>query len=344
MKHTRLRAWALALGLVVAFATAALGALSSSGTGTAVAAEPVALTVVGNGTVRELTLEQVKALTVYEGWSGMKNSAGTITPPAPVKGVKLSDLFAEVGGITEQQSCDIIASDGYGMTMTYGEVTGGAFTVYNASTGAKETPKSPLSSVLIYERDGQPISYLDGGPLRIAISQTENVDQVADGHWLVKWVDRLELRAALPDWKVRMYGLKRKDGTRQTSTLDRSSFLSCAAPGCHGRSWVSSTGKTWSGVNLSYIMGRVDGGRSHGDDALNLRLAMKGYRIKLVAANGTYKIVSSRTMLRSKKIILANKREGVELAPKYYPLRLVGPYLNSSKFVGRITKIYMLPK
>ena len=71
---------------------------------------------------------------------------------------------------------------------------------------------------------------------------------------------------------------------------------------------------------------------------------MKGYRIKLVSATGKYRIVSSRTMLRSKKIILANKRGGVDLSARYYPLRLVGPYLTSRQQIGRITKIVMLPK
>lgn len=340
MKDKRIPA-ALALLLVVVaavFAAAALG-----GAPKAAATDPVVLTVTGNDQTRTFTMAELQALPVYAGYAGMVNSAGTVTPPAAVKGVALADLFAEVGGMTEAQSCDLTAFDGYGMTLTYGEAIGGAFQMYDATTKAKAQPLSPVSAVLIYEREGAPLTFQDGGPLRLAICQTENVNQVADGHWLVKWVDRVSLRTALPNWKVMMYGLKRKNGTRQTSTLDRSSYLSCAAPGCHGRTWVSPTGRVWSGVNLSYIMGRVDGGRSHGDDSFNVRLAMKGYRIKLVSANGKYKIISSKTMLRSKRIILANKRDGVELAPNLYPLRLVGPHLKSHQFIGSITRIVMLP-
>ena len=33
----------------------------------------------------------------------MKNSAGTITPPQPVKGVKLTDVLAAVGGMTDSE-------------------------------------------------------------------------------------------------------------------------------------------------------------------------------------------------------------------------------------------------
>jgi DMSO/TMAO reductase YedYZ molybdopterin-dependent catalytic subunit len=300
--------------------------------------------LVGNDLTKQYTMTQLQALPIYQGYSGMKNSAGTITPPSPVRGVKLTDLFTEIGGIATGQSCDVFASDGYGMTLMYDEAVNGAFTMYDGTTGAKEAAASPVSAVLIYERDGAPLTAADGAPLRLAVCQTENVNQVADGHWQVKFVNKLQLRAALPDWTVRMYGLVRKDGTRQTSTLDRASYLSCAAPGCHGRYWLSPSDTLWGGVSLSYIMGRVDGGRSHGDDALNLALAMKGYRIKLVSATGKYVIIKSQTTLRSKKIILANKRNGAELGVRYYPLRLVGPYLDSSKFIGRITKIVMLPR
>jgi len=334
--------WAFVLaGLLVA---AVAGTALLAGSGVANAEDPVVLTLVGNGQTKEYTLTEVQALPAYEGWYGVINSHGTITPPQPVKGVALATLLDEVGGMNEGQSCDITASDGYGMTYLYKEAIGGDVPVYNVETGAEEDPAKPVTAVLLYEQNGAPLGVEQGGPLRTAFCQDVDVDQIVDGHLLVKWVNRIQLRTALPDWKVRMFGLKRKNGTRQTSVLDRASYQSCAAPGCHGRTWVSPTGHPWSGVNLSYIMGRVDGGRSHGDDALNLRLAMKGYRIKLVSATGKYRIISSKTMLRSKKIILANKKDGVDLSARYYPLRLVGPYLKSSKYIGRITKIVMLPK
>jgi DMSO/TMAO reductase YedYZ molybdopterin-dependent catalytic subunit len=333
-----------ALALAALLAVAVASAVLPAGPGVAQAEDPVVLTLTGNDQTKEYTLSQVQALPVYSGYAGQKNSAGTITPAVPVKGVKLEDLFAGIGGMTDQQACDILAIDDYGMEMRYEEAIGGDFDVYDETTGVKEDPDSPLSAVLIYERDGVPITYENGGPLRIAICQTEDVGQVADGHWLVKWVNRITLRDALPDWTVKMFGLKRKNGTRQTSLLDRASYISCSAPGCHGRAWVGSTGGVWTGVNLSYIMGRVDGGRAHGDDAFNASLAMRGYRIKLVSATGKYVIISSRTMMRSKRIILANKKNGVVLGQRYYPLRLVGPSLDTSKFIGRITRIYMLPK
>ncbi len=333
-----LGAFALAALLAVAIASALL----PSGPGVAQAEDPIALTVAGNDLTQEYTLEQVKAFPAYEGFYGMVNSAGTITKPQPGKGVALATLLGEIGGMTEEQSCRITGVDTYYMDYLYKEAIDGDVPVYDDVTGALEVPASTVPAVLIYEQNGVPLTQELGGPLRLAFCQAANEHQVVDGHLLPKWVNRVELRAALKDWTVRMYGLRRANGTRQTSTLDRLSYQSCS--NCHKRTWTSPTAHVWSGVNLSYIMGRVDGGRSHGDDAFNLRLAMKGYRIKLVSATGKYVIISSKTMLRSKRIMLANKKDGAELGARYYPLRLVGPYLSGSKFIGRVSKIYMLPK
>ena len=93
-----------------------------------------------------------------------------------------------------------------------------------------------------------------------------------------------------------MYGLKRKDGTRQTSTLDRASYDSCSAPGCHGFSWVDSTTKVSGAASpSSSSWGGSTAARAHSDDAFNEALAMRGYRIKLVSATGKYVIIGSRT-------------------------------------------------
>ena len=104
---------------------------------------------------------------------------------------------------------------------------------------------------------------------------------------MVKWVNRVTLRGAVADWKVKMYGLKRKNGTRQTYTLDRASYDSCATPGCHGSSWIQPDHqKTWSGVPLFLCIGKVDGGKGHDSyGAYNEALALKGYRIKLVVGD-----------------------------------------------------------
>jgi DMSO/TMAO reductase YedYZ molybdopterin-dependent catalytic subunit len=264
----------------------------------------------------------------------------------------MSDVLASIGGMTTVNACDVLASDNYGMTYTYDQVVNNnGVQLYNAATKAKEDPKAPWTFVVVYEQNGQPLPSVGPdatGPLRFVVAQETDENQVADGHYMVKMVSRITLRGAVRDWKVRMYGLKRKDGTRQTYTLDRGSYDSCAAPGCHGYSWTNpTTRKTWSGVPLFYCIGKVDGGKGHDSvGAYNEALALRGYRIKLVSATGKSAIIGSRTARNRTNIILANKLMGSDLTAKYYPLRLVGPAKSvpSYKSIGRIVRITLLPK
>ena len=346
MRMRRTIAATALLALLAVIAVAAAGAVAP-GAPEAKAADPVVLTVTGNGTSKTFTMAELKAMDVYSGYFGFVNSAGTVYRPQPVKGVRLGDLLAAIGGMTTLNSCDVLASDDYGMTYTYAQVVGHAgVQLYNADTKAKEDPKAPWDFVVIYEQNGAALAP-DVGPLRLVVAQETDVNQVADGHLMVKWVDRVNLRGAVADWKVRMYGLKRKDGSRQTYTLDRGSYDSCAAPGCHGFSWTNpTTSKTWSGVPLFLCIGKVDGGKGHDSyGAYNEALALRGYRIKLVSATGKYAIIRSRTARNRTNIILANKLMGSDLTAKYYPLRLVGPTKSvpSSKSIGRIVRITMLP-
>ncbi len=337
------------LALAVAAAVIVAGAVASPPQ--AKAADPVVLTVSGNGQSKTFTMAELKALPVYSGYFGWKSSAGTVYPPLPCKGVRVSDVLAQIGGMTTLNACDVTAPDHYGMTGTYDQIMNhNGVQFYRADTKAKEDPKAPWDFIIAYEIDGAPLGPAPegDGPLRLVVAQETNVNQIVDGHLLVKWASNVTLRGAIAEWKVRMYGLKRRDGSRQTYTLDRSSYDSCAAPGCHGFSWVNpTTKKTWSGVPLFLCVGKVDGGPGHDSyGAYNEALALRGYRIKLVAANGRYAIIGSRTIRNRTSILLANKLMGSELTAKYYPLRLVGPakFVPASKSIGRISRIYLLPK
>jgi DMSO/TMAO reductase YedYZ molybdopterin-dependent catalytic subunit len=350
MKKHKIAIVAIGMTLLALLAVVAGGALVPSGTPKASAADAVVLTITGTdpSNVKTFTMADLQALPSYSGYAGIIKSTGTIEKPQAVKGVALKDLFDQVGGMTAQNAGDVLAPDLYGATLTYDQVVNGAFSMYNADTGKAETPKAPVTAVLTYEENGQPIAPAPGGngPLRLAICQPTDTNQVADGELSVKWVNQLTLRAAVKPWSVKMIGLKRKDGTRQTYTLTRQRFDACATPGCHGSSWVNPTSHmTLSGVPLFLCIGKVDGGTSHGGySAYNDALALKGYRIKLTSATGAYVIVGSRVIRDQARIILANKRQGSELPANYYPLRLVGPKIGSGKFLSRITKIQLLPK
>ena len=332
----------LAVAAVVAAGAASPGASQARG------AEQVVLTVSGNGQTKTFTMAELQALPHYSGWFGFVNSAGTVYAPETVTGVTLDDVLASIDGMTTLDACDVTASDNYGMTYTYDQIVNkNGVQLYNATTKEPEDAKAPWTFAIVWEQNGAPLPN-DVGPLRLVVAQETNVNQIADGHLMVKWVSKVTLRGSVAEWKVKMFGLKRKNGTRQTYTLDRVSYDSCAAPGCHGFSWVNpATTKTWSGVPLFLCVGKVDGGAGHDSyGAYNEALALRGYRVKLVAANGRYAIVGSRTIRNRTNILLANKTMGSDLTARYYPLRLVGPakYVPGSKSIGQISRIYLLPK
>ena len=337
------------LALLVVVAVVVAGAVASAPQ--ALAADDVVLTITGNGQTKTFTMTELEALPVYTGYFGWKSSAGTVYPNLPVKGVRMSDVLAQIGGMTTLNACDVLATDNYGMTYTYDQVINhNGVQFYNEATKAEEDPAAPWDFILAYEVDGAPLGPApDGdGPLRLIVAQDTNVHQIVDGHLLVKWVNRVSLRGSVAEWKVKMYGLKRANGTRQTYTLDRVSYDSCAAPGCHGESWVDqATKKTWSGVPLFLCVGKVDGGPSHDSyNAYNDALALKGYRIKLVATTGRYAFLGSRPVRNRTNIVLANKLMGSDLTANYYPLKLVGPakFVPARSSIGQLSKIYLVPK
>jgi DMSO/TMAO reductase YedYZ molybdopterin-dependent catalytic subunit len=55
------------------------------------AAVPV-LEIIGLSETKSLTMDEIKALPVTEGYAGIKSSTGKITPPVMFKGVALKDL------------------------------------------------------------------------------------------------------------------------------------------------------------------------------------------------------------------------------------------------------------
>ncbi len=338
------------LALLAVAAVAVAGVIA--GVTPARAGDPVVLTVSGNGVSKTFTMSELKAITPYSGYSGFVNSAGTVYKPEPIKGVKLTELLATAGvTMTTLNACDVTAPDNYGMTFTYDNVMNrNGVQWYNADTKQKEDSKADWDLIVAYEENGSAISPAPSGdgPLRLVIAQQTDTNQIVDGHLLVKWVSKVNLRGAVADWKVKMYGLKKKNRVRQTYTLDRSTFDSCATPNCHGASWLDpKTKKTWSGVPLFLCIGKVDGGPAHDSyNAYNEALALKGYRIKLVSANGKSAIIGSRTARNRVSILLANKLMGSELTSSSYPLKLVGPAKRVPKrlSIGRITKIYLLPK
>ncbi len=121
--------------------------------------------------------------------------------------------------------------------------------------------------------------------------------------------------------------------------MDRATFESGAAEGCHGSDWTDADGNRWTGIPLYLLVGRVDDDVSHDGPAYNRDLAEAGYQVKLSSAGGTSVEVDSKTMYYKRDILIAYKLNGEALPDEYWPLRLVGEGLPADGMIGQITQI-----
>ncbi len=292
--------------------------------------------VVGPEGTKAYTLEELKKMPVTEGYWGIKSSTGRITPPLPAKGVSFEDLFAEVGGLPDDMAVAIIAKDGYEMTASVEQVKAGEFITYDPVTGDEVTVAGPLTAIAAYEWDGNPFDPQSDGPLRMAIVSPEQ-NQVTDGHWSVKWTNKLEIRNIVQDWVLTLKG-------HLTEEMDRATFESGATEGCHGTNWTDAEGNVWNGIPLYLLVGRVDDDNVHEGPAYNRDLAQAGYQVRLVTTGGESIEVSSDTMYYNKELILAYKLNGEVLPEEYWPLRLVGEGegISEVEMCGQIIEIEAL--
>lgn len=292
---------------------------------------PVVLALVGPNGSQSFTLEQLQTLPATEGYAGIKSSTGKITPPAKFTGVSLEALLGLIGGLQEGQGVNIVAEDGYAMTMSYAQALQGDFIAYDPATGDEIKPEGPLTVILAYAMEGQPLPQKSDGTLRVVVVSAKN-DQVVDGHWSVKWVNRIEIKSLAEDWQLHLEGAIVDD-------TDRGSFESCAAPGCHGATWTDDKAQEWSGVPLWVIVGRMDDEVKHDTGAFNLALADQGYLVELVARDGYTVTLENARIKKNNNIILAHLVNGNPLDEKYFPLRLVGADLQKNEMAGQIAAV-----
>ena len=297
----------------------------------------VVLDVIGESKSISFSMDTLKALPAVEGQAGIKSSTGKITPPALFKGVSLLTLIEQVGGLGADMGVEIEAEDGYIMTFSADQLVNGAFIAYDPATGDELKTVDPLTVIIAYEMDGQPLDEQRDGKLRLAIISEKN-NQVTDGHWSIKWVRRVTLKSMAEDWVLELQGAL-------DEPIDRGSYESCSASGCHGATWTDTKAQEWSGTPLWIIVGRVDDEFKHGSDVqpYNRELAEAGYTIEVVAADGYSVTFDSQRISEDNAIILANKVNGNMLAEGDSPLRLVGPTLTGKESIGAVVKIILPP-
>jgi hypothetical protein len=289
------------------------------------------LEIVGPSETKSLTLDELKALPVTEGYAGIKSSTGKVTPPIMVKGVALKDFAKLIGGMDATTGFNVVAEDGYSITYSFDQIENGSFIAYDPATGAELKTPVPLTVILAYEADGKPFDPKQDGTLRLAIVSSE-VNQVTDGHWSVKWVNKLEVKSLGAEWGLKLDGAISK-------VTDRASIESCGAPQCHGATWTDDKAQKWVGVPLWLFVGTVDDQITHEGPAFNDALAAAGYNVDVIASDGYTVTFDAARVKRNNNIIVAYKVNENPLPDEFFPLRLVGSDLTKKEMAGKIAQI-----
>lgn len=299
-----------------------------------VSQKPV-LELVGPDSTISLTIADLKALPASEGMAGIKSSTGKITLPNKFKGVDLQVLADLVGGLDESMGINIVAEDGYSLSYSYDQILNGSYIAYNPVSGDELKSHDDLMAIVAYEMDGNPLNVDMDGNLRLVII-SEDSNQVTDGHWSIKWVEKVELRPMIMDWVLSVNGAI-------DTEIDRASFESCVS--CHEATWTDDVGQVWKGIELWRLMGYADDAVKHEGWSYDVKLAKAGYDVRIAAADGFDTTVWSDDADRNHDWIVAMLVDDAQLEDKNFPLKFVGVGLDKKQMVGGIALIeLMLPE
>lgn len=147
------------------------------------------LTLAGDGE-EVFTLTEVRALPAVEGYGHGVSTVGIVFGPDRYRGVLLADLLERVGGTGQDDLVYVSAEDGYLWVLDAEQLAGEGFFTFDEDL--KEIPPPPLRVILAYERDGAPLPYDDGGPLRLVVV-SDDPGVITEASSWVKWVDRVEV-------------------------------------------------------------------------------------------------------------------------------------------------------
>ncbi len=286
-----------------------------------------------DGTAKNFTSVDFKAIQKAQSLGGFKTSAGSIRGPYNLTGVKLTDVLALVGGISEGNSLRVTAADDYSMVYTWKELSG-KFLTFSAKTGDEVNATKPLTPVLAYLQDGKLLPKGDG-PIRFVVLGEEGL--ITEGHFWIKQTVKIEVIKGIQDWTISLIGARNE-------TMDRATFESGAnCPDTtpqHKASYVDADGKIWTGVPLWLLVGRIDDLNTHETGAYNRTLAdTNAYVVKVVSGDGYTVELNSTFVKLNQDIFLANELDGEPLVEPYWPLRLVGSDLTKGQMVRNVVKL-----
>lgn len=290
----------------------------------------VVLTLQGSSSTKNYTMTEIRDFVNITGYAGYRKSTGTLVGPNLYKGVEISTLLNDVGGLAGGEELEIVSSDNYKVIFTY-DMLQGHFPAYDSTTG-DYLGVGNFSIILAYEMDGGNLDPGDG-KLRIAAVAEDGEMYLSDGSPWVKDVVELNV-ITLSSWIVYLYGIT-------NDSIDKPTFEAFMHfnEGENRLFYQVQEGdrfNTYEGLALWRIIAIIDGGAT---DSFNDSLAASGYNIILKNSIGETVNLNAVDIARNDSIILAAEKNAVFLSGSDAPLKLVGPGVVSLEMIGGIIEI-----
>jgi len=298
--------------------------------------DQIILTLEGGTSTKNYTLSELMSYPNITGSAGYKRSTGTLVGPNLYKGVKLSVLFEDIGGIEPGEDFEVIADDGYSIVLT-GEMLNGRLPSYDSETG-EYLGNGEFHIILAYEIDGV-IQTGGSGVLRIVAIPIEGEDYFTDGSLWVKQVVIIELITDI-SWPVYLYGITNDSIDRQTYEAFMNIDDSTLRLVYQLQEGIKTN--TYEGIALWRIISLFDGTSESGISSFNDSLAISGYDVVLKNFFSETLVLRSEDIARNDSYILAARRNSVFLKGIEGPLMLVGPSVSFSQMIAGIREIHIV--
>ncbi len=308
------------LGIVLALA--AITALSA---GALASQEALSIKLTDRlGTSQTVVLASLPQLTHLASY---KRSSGTIVGPFTYTGPSLNSILALMGGINKGDAVQLIAGDGYRMSLTYEQVNG-EVTVYNEKGEALDEFSRPI--MVIATSSDNPA--FDG----IRAIYSGPASPLTDGHTWVKDIVEVRVIPMVKEWMLELKGAI-------STKMDRSTFESlatCPASPHPGEQHASMSG-SYAGTPLWTLVSVVDNIEPENSHyTFDRQLAAKGYMVRVISADGSFLDIRSQDMADDGGYIVAFTKDGHILGDDEGPLVLTGPKV--SKTIFKIVSIELI--
>jgi hypothetical protein len=292
--------------------------------------QSIFLTIISkDGTISNMTMDQVTSMPSIEKTSSYQNRFGNWNEEELYKGVKLSTIVDQAGGMDPGDTLRISADD-YAQDFCYLNVfpdddwysiQGDLVIAYSLNNvAAPEWDEGPKSALL--PADGK-YSNQDCN-WTSAVNQGYNLNPSGGARW-VKNVNKIEIIDGDEDWYINLTG-------SSTKKLYRTEFK--MFKNWYEVSQTDSSDLTWSGVPINRILGLVDGGDARGDSGPNSTLGSTEYFVSASAIDGYAKQLLTTWVYQNDQIFLADELDEQSLDSDNGPIRISG-HLPSKSYMVR---------